>query len=148
MEHVTPLWRINASITIDIKTNTLVFGKSGVSDTPAIDAAMVRAAFSEMRPHIQLYCSNRKCIYQYTVASDIIRYSQKNPGWGIDPLDLYYESFVTGNLWVQNNYINQKVCIFSRVNVDAEPITSKLLDFQDMGKNRVLNRVRTLVVFS
>jgi hypothetical protein len=148
INHITPSYQIKADVTLDIKTNILTFMLKSESETPGLDAAVVRSAFSEMRPHIQLYCSSRKCRYQYTVASDIIRYMVAKSGWVIAPLDLYYESFVTGNLWVQNDYTKQKVNIYSRFRVDAEPITNKLMDFQAMGKEKVLNRIKTLVVFS
>jgi hypothetical protein len=147
INHVTPHWQVKADATIDIRTNALTFVLAK-GDTPSIDSATVRSTFSEMLPHIQLYCSTRKCRYQYTVASDIIHYDQIDTGWIIKPLDLYYESFVVDNLWVQNDYTKHKMNIYSRIRVDAEPITSKLLDLQAMGKHRVLNRVKTLVVFS
>jgi hypothetical protein len=140
--------QIGAEIRLNIETNALFFLLKNTSDYSDIDAASIRSSFSKMCPHVQLYCPNQECRYRYTIASDTLQYKQDKSGWFIFPPKLWYESFVTGNLWVQNDYIGQESNIFSRDKIHANPITSKLLNFQTMDKDRLLNRVKTLIVFS
>lgn len=143
----TASFDLKAEGKIDIRTNALVFLLKEQA-TPSIDDMLAKNTFLGFKPHIQLYCANKQCKHDYTVASDTFRTGKIKHGYLILPFKLYYESFVTGSLWVQNNYLQNKTYIHTRNNPDANPITSTLLNFEKMGKNKLLMRVKTLVVFS
>lgn len=148
--YTSPSCAVEALGTIDIQNNKLVFDIKGAGEweTPAMDNMVAKEAFIDLRPHIQLYCPKRKCPFQYTVASNIFRAGQIKGGWLILPFKLYYESFVSGKLWVQNDYVSSHTNIFSIMNEEADPIVVPLLDFEMMGKEKLLTRIKTLVVFS
>lgn len=143
----TASFDLKAEGKIDIRTNALVFLLKE-HGTPSIDDLLAKNTFLSFKPHIQLYCSSKQCKHQYTIASDTFKAGQIKHGYLILPFKLYYESFVSGSLWIQNDYIQHKTNIFTRNKPDADPITSSLLDFEAMGKTKLLTRVKTLVVFS
>jgi hypothetical protein len=147
VENTTASFELKARGKIDIRTNALVF-LFKEDDTPTINDMLAKDTFLSFRPHMQLYCSSRQCKYEYTVASNIFQASHIKHGYLILPFKLYYESFVTGSLWVQNDYNQQKTHIFTRNNPDANPITVSLMNFETMGETKLLMRVKTLVVFS
>jgi hypothetical protein len=149
ISRTSPSYTVEAVGTLDIHNNKLFFDMKGLEyQTLTTDNMVAKETFIDLRPHIQLYCPKRKCPYQYTVASNIFRAGQIEGGWLVFPFKLYYESFVSGKLWVQNDYVSSRTNIFSIMNEEAEPIVVPLLDFNAMGKDKLLTRIKTLVVFS
>lgn len=149
ISHTAPTFSIKAEGAIDIKTNAMIFiMKSFDTETPRLDESFIKQVFVDMKPHIQLYCPKKKCPYQYTVASSVFHAGTIKHGWLILPFKIYYESFVLGNLWVQNDYANNCTNIHSRSKEQADPLIVPLQDFELMGKDKLVNRIRTLVTFS
>ena len=146
IDHTTPEWRIIARGELNLQNNGLSITMLRESETPSIDIYNAKNAFVNATPHIQLYCPNRKCKQDYTIASGILTLGHMTEY--MSPPFLYYESFASGNLWVQNDYPHHKTYIYSRLNENAKPLVYPMLNFQAMGKDRLLNRIKTLVVFS
>jgi hypothetical protein len=162
LSHTTASYELKVKITINVETNIMTFliNASGtldidVRDTkelgmPNIDMMVAKEVFADLRPYIQLYCPYKKCPYQYTVAGDIFKFAPRRSeeSYLILPFKLYYESFVDGKLWVQNDYIQAYTGIYSRVKENATPLIAQLMDFEAMGQKKLLMRVKTLVTFS
>lgn len=149
IKHTTQSYDVRALCVIDIVTNKMVLTVPD-SETPSIDQQVAKQAFTELKPHIELHCPNQKCKNRYTLSSYILD-AQKIPGaaaWQIPPLKLFLESFKTSKLVVQNDWIKRDTNIYSIANEDAEPIKVPFMDFEAMGKTKLLNRVQTLVTFS
>jgi hypothetical protein len=147
----TPTYTVKAEGIIDIRTNAMVFTVEPVETTeemPYVDNLVAKAAFLDLRPHVQLYCSYKKCSHQYTIAGNTLRAEQIRHGWLVLPFQLYYESFVEGKLWIQNDYIHGSTYIYSRVKKEANPLVVPLMDFENMGKKKVLIRIKTYATFS
>lgn len=147
--HTTPTFDLQVKGKIDTKTNVITFtceDSSGFTDDdmPTFNRNLARQVFSSMLPHAQLYCN---CKYCYTVASDVFKVKQSEPDDIIKPVDFFYESFVLGNLWVQNDYSKGKTYIYARNKGDSA-ITCPIIDWKAMGHEKLLTRIKTLVVFS
>lgn len=151
IKHTTESYDISAIGTVDIRTNTLVFTLPQNSDMPFLDQHVARQAFIDLKPYIDLHCTNKKCKQNYSLASYYIHEINKLSGssaWSIGSLKLFLESFVTNKLVVQNDWFKENTSIYSLINEDADPIKTPFMDFEAMGKDKLLTRVQTLVTFS
>jgi hypothetical protein len=150
INHTTETIDVKAQGVIDIVTNKLVLTVPPDSNTPSIDQQVARQAFIELKPHIELRCYNKKCKNRYTLSSYILD-AQKIPGivaWQIAPVKLFLETFNTNRLIVQNDWIKKDTNIYSIINEESDPIKVPFMDFEAMGKDKLLTRISTLVTFS
>jgi hypothetical protein len=150
IKHTTTTYDVSADGVIDIESNVLIFFLSTEADTPNLDQHVAKQAFDDLKPHVDLYCPNKKCKHHYHLSSyifEIKRHPNLNV-WIISPLKLFLESFKAGNLNVQNDWRKEETNIYSLINEDAEPIKFPIIDFEEMGKDKLLTRIQTLVTFS
>ena len=150
IKHTTQSYDIKADGVIDITDNTLVFALPQDSEMPYLDQHVTKQAFTELRPHIQLACNNSKCKNKYALSSynlNSVRLAHVN-AWQILPLRLFLETFRAGNLLVRNDWLAEQTLIYSYLNEDADPMKVSFMDFNSMSKEKLLNRISTLVTFS
>lgn len=160
---------IKAVGTIDISNNNLLF-KAEASEHDKIlliedesrrdlllytEETFAKQAFENLSPHIEIYCSNKKCKFNYYLSGDIVRCSATLGKlsdvikWKIKPFLLYQETFATETLWVQNDWIHLYTNIYPlHGSSHADPIKVPLMDFKMIDKQKLLNRIKTLVVFT
>ena len=151
IKHTTQSYDIKADGVIDIRTNAMVFTLPVDADMPFLDQHVAKQAFVDLKPHIELSCPNSKCKNEYSLSSHFLTAVrlQKVNAWMISPpIRLFLETFRAGNLVVQNDWIVERTNIYSRLNEDADPIKVPFMDFEAMGKTKLLTRVQTLVTFS
>ncbi len=149
IRHTTETYSIEARGAIDINTNVLTFEITNPSETPVIDQRLAMQAFGDLKPHVELYCPSKKCDVKYNLCSDVFTWCHSPfRGNKIMPLKLYLECFKTGKLNVQNYCFQNMTFIYSAINEDADPISVPMLDFEEMGRDKLLTRVQTLVTFS
>lgn len=136
---------ISVNVTIDIHTNILQFSILDIEEYE-----LAKTVFADYKPHVKLYCPSKKCKMKYNISSDVFRYdyTSEPSQLKVRPFMLYMESFVLDRLWIQNDWINNYMNIYSQVHFNAAPIRADLLDLEEMGKEKIINRVRTLVTFS
>jgi hypothetical protein len=144
---------LNVNATIDGHTNFLIFDKPLVETYG--DSIVNRDAISiflRFRPHIQLYCSSRKCGIKYYLSSQVFSNATIVEGekstYRLSPIQMYMECLSTSGYWVQNDFINSETNIYSINKPESPPIVSDLLNFKAMGKEKTLNRINTLITFS
>lgn len=147
ISHTTFSYTISASGILDIETHIIKFVLDSQDDLD-LNEKVVKQAFIELRPYIQLYCPKRNCPEKYNVASNTLRASKLENGWFIHPPAMNYESFQTGKLLVMNDYGYSNTNIYSSVNDEADPLVVPIMDFGAMGKDKVLMRVKTYATFS
>lgn len=150
IKHTTSSYDVSADGIIDIESNVLIFFLSLEAETPNLDQHVVKQAFDDLKPHVDLYCPNKKCKHQYHLSSyifEIKRHPVLNV-WNIEPIKLFLEGFHAGNLNVQNDWRKEETNIYSLLNEEAEPIKFPIIDFQEMGKDKLLTRISTIVTFS
>jgi hypothetical protein len=152
IKHTTESYQIEADATIDIITNALQFKLISPIDLEqyALDYMVAKTAFENLKPHIELYCPNKKCKLKYHICSNIFAmYAGDKVGtFIIKPLSLYMESFVVDKLWVQNDWTNNSTNIYSIDKANADPIRTSFIDLESMSKEKILTRIKTLVTFS
>lgn len=150
LRRTTESYDVQATATIDIVNNKLVFTLARDSEMPYLDQQVVKQAFIEMKPYVELHCVNKGCKYGYSLTSYYVHDLTKEAGttaWSIPPLRLFLESFVAGKSVVRNDWIIETTNIYSLHNENAEPIKTSFMDFEAMGKDKLLNRVSTLITF-
>lgn len=150
INHTTQSYDIKANGMIDIVSNRLVLTVPPDSPTPSIDQQVARQAFVDLKPHFELHCPNKRCKNRYSLTSYMLDI-EKIPGfiaWSISPLKLFLESFRTNRYVVQNDWIKEDTNIYILNNEDADPIKTPFMDFEAMGKDKLLTRISTLVTFS
>lgn len=152
IKHTTSSYDISADGIIDIESSVLMFFLpiDDESPTPNLDQHVAKQAFDDLKPYVDLFCPNKKCKYQYHLSSyilDIKRHPVLNV-WNISPIKLFLEGFHTGNLNVQNDWRKEETDIYSLLNEDAEPIKVPIMDFEEMGKEKLLTRIATIVTFT
>lgn len=166
LSRTTASYTVEASAIIYALSNQLKFKLEHLTapsrnlydtSTSSVDTMIAKETFLDFRPHIQLYCPRLKnCPFLYTISSDIFKLSpaltSENPSlnrdWIILPFQMYSESFISGHLWVQNDYLRNQTYIYARNKTDADPLITPMINFESMGPEKLLNRIKTIVVFS
>ncbi len=152
INHTTESYDISARAVIDTTANILVLKLSDKSVTEHLDEYVAKQALDDLKPYIELYCPNKKCKYEYYLASYILKINHtfilKDPCWLIEPPSLFLESFNTHSVVVQNDWIKGETNIYSIAHEDAKPIKVPIIDFEGMGKDKLLTRISTYVTFS
>jgi hypothetical protein len=153
MKHTTPGFELEANVEIDIRTNLVKFDLLNKEDrsTEILDCFLVQETFENLGPHIELYCPSRSCGLNYCISSDNFRCDSvpNEPSvWKIRSVRLYMESFVVDNLWVQNDWIFNSTNIYLRDNANTEPLRTKIMNLEGMGRDKIITRIKTLVTFS
>lgn len=150
LSRVTQEYTLEAKGLIDIRSNALVFVTPDGSDTPSVDQRLAWQVFEDLSPVIELSCSNKKCKLQYHLRSCALKCNylgKKSDAWMIRPLQLWYEGVVEKKYVAHNYFKDNSTAIFSRTH-SSEPITTDMMDWEEMGSDKVLTRIRTLVTFS
>lgn len=151
IDHTTPEFRITADVIINAEKNVLLFDNYTNGELSAIDEYLVRQTFEDYRPHIELYCSNQKCGLSYHMLGQWMRLTKipsVKGAWSIQPFGLMLEGIRIRNHVVHNDWDNKTTSIYSRNNEDAEPLQFPMVDFSAMDKERLINRIQTLITFS
>lgn len=156
IEHTTPRFNIKADVVVDANANVLLFDNFTNGELPAIDEYVVRQAFEDYRPYVELYCTNKRCGLMYHLWSESLKL-KKIPSvkgaWQIEPLVLILEGikvkhYVVHNMWNHNMWDQDKTYIYTTRNPDAQPIETPRIDFTTMDKIRLTNRIQMIVTFS
>jgi len=58
------------------------------------------------------------------------------------------ECFNIPKLWIQNDWINKRTKIFSTKEPDILPIETSLIIFSKTEKDKLINKIKTIVNFS
>jgi hypothetical protein len=151
IEHTTPEFQIKANVAIDAANNSLLFTNYTNGELPAIDEYLVKQAFEDYSPHIEIYCASKKCGIGYHVAGQWMKLTKTisvKGAWVIDPFGMFVEAVKIKNYVVHNDHQDKMTWIYSRINPHAEPIVVPLVDFSTMDKNKLITRIQTIVTFS
>jgi hypothetical protein len=138
---------ITVNVSINSHTNELQF-LINAPDTEDYEKA--KGVLNDYMPHMKLACPNKKCKMKYSIQSDVFRLDPTpDPStYKIRPIILYMESFYLDRLWIQNEWLKNRMFIYSQTNINADSIKADLLNLEDMGQDKIVNRIRTLVTFS
>jgi len=151
ISHTTAEFTANANVVIDVNSNILRFSNYTDGLAPTIDEYTVRQIFEDYGPHIELYCPSMKCGLMYYLSGDWLKISKipDNPGaWAIAPFHLLLEGAKVRNYIIHNYWNTQTTRIYSVKHEESRPIEIPMIDFSTMDKERLINRVLTLVTFS
>jgi hypothetical protein len=121
----------------------------------------VARIFIGMKPYIELVCENN-CDMEYYLQSDCLNcYDSPNSMTNsIRPISLLAESFSVKDWYVYNFYHSQSIynidgdkhnlntLIQYKCDPDLEPLLCPRLDFEAQPKQKLIDRIKTIVVFS
>jgi hypothetical protein len=145
-------YSFDANITIDIKDNRFISYYINASAN-CLDN-YVTNAFLSMKPYIELVCENKECRMGYYLQSSFVTMDDNRT---IKQITLLSENFILDK-WLVSNYsdyykysnINHYTWIYPRTH-SSDPgngISCPHLDFETIPKDKLINKIRTIVNFS
>jgi len=101
--------------------------------------------FIGMKPCIELLCDNQECKMHYTVQSDSL---QIDPNTYVRPISPWLESFLLNDWYVCNLQDLTETFIYSHSHPNTSAIQCPRLHFEDYSREKLFNRISTIVNFS
>lgn len=156
IKNTNSTYSFDADISLDINTNIINFELNSPCnlENPLQDHLAVKNYFDILYLHLELYCPSRKCNMQYYLCTNLLSSQSqlevvgKKSSVKLKPNILFMEAFIVNKSWVQNLWENHELNIYSTDNIDSAPIKAPFMDLSVMNKERVINRIRTIVTFS
>lgn len=160
----SPSANINTEGSLNVITNIVTFRDPSKFPLTVSNPVDVMAnVLGSLHPHVELQCNNRKCKMNYYVSSDAFAFhihrmnpendESFNPDTDtvfVKPFPLLMECFTIKNLWIQTNYID-KTTMIAILDEGATPDKSVIvpqLNFDNLSKEKIINKVKTMVTFS
>lgn len=116
------------------------------------DLVPVKNFFEKLCPHLELYCSNKKCAskYDYYLSTDIFKFTEtkRKNKFKLLPFHFYMEGFTLNNFWIQNDWIRKDLNIYKKNDPDADPIQLHALKFNGLNEEKIIKKIMTLISFS
>jgi hypothetical protein len=151
LSQTTASYDVKVNCSINTEDNEISFSSVRNPETTAMDQLFAEQAFDSFLPHIELYCPNKKCKYEYYLSSMPFAFSkdlQKIYPRRLFPLKMGMEAFHTKTLFIENDWTREELYIYSLDNENAKPIKSHMIDFTLSKPEQILNRVSMLVNFN
>jgi hypothetical protein len=104
-------------------------------------------AFYSLNPHIELSCQNSQCKYNYYLSSTTFGVARDIDKLKVPSISLAQEAFTLDNYFI-SNALYGKTNIYSVKDFNKSPIEINRIAFDSLGKERLLNRIRTAISFS
>lgn len=101
-------------------------------------------------PHVELQCRNKQCKYNYYVSSSILSFKllEDDSKKYVNQIITDMECFNIPKLWIQNDWISNLTRIFSTKDPDIPPIEIPMIIFDKIEKDKLINKIKTVVNFS
>jgi hypothetical protein len=148
----------DAFISIDIIDNKFNYYIKSGNYVKKDDVARI---FIGMKPYIELVCENGNCDMEYYLQSDCLNcYDSPNAINTIRPISLLAESFAVKDWYIYNFYHHRAMynayedkqysttLIQSKYDPESKPLLCPRLDFEAQPKQKLIDRIKTIVVFS
>ncbi len=102
--------------------------------------------------HIELQCQNTECQFDYYISTSQFRFGSYGDYGSPDsmqilPFHLQMEAFVIRDFWVCNDWHLGQTTI-NGITGNSETIKVPFIDFYNLDKDRIINKIRTVVNFS
>ena len=128
---------------INTLSNRITFESEKNEDTEIIHA------LDSLSSHVELQCGNKKCKMNYYICSNVFRFTYDKGAYFVQPFELVMECFTAGKLVVHNDFHYDTTVVYHREDDRiTQPISVPMISFDNMDKDKILNRVKTLVTFS
>jgi len=138
-EYYSRTFNVQTKVIVNIIDNSVYFKEANSYDVVDL--------FESIVPYIQLSCENKLCKMKYYCASSIFHFILDNDNKiTISPICFMAESCSNNNLCVYSYPADNISHIFTKK--CSTPIQTQYLDFELYGKEKLLSRVKTLIVFS
>ncbi len=106
------------------------------------------SVLSHLSLNIELHCLNKACKHNfYTFTSILKPQYDSNIGIYFHPFLLDWECFNLKHLWIQNDHISQVTKIYNTKSISTPPITAPFLQITSSNKDKIFNRIQTIVNF-
>lgn len=99
--------------------------------------------------YIELHCTNKKCKYNYYLMSAPLKYKMdSDTGIKIsNPFHLDSECYNLSTYWIINDLRKSTTNIFSTIHTKAEKVSVPILELNILNKDKVFNRIKTIINF-
>jgi len=107
------------------------------------------SAFNNIYPHIEFYCSNKKCKNNaYYIYSNIFDFEKIDFNkFKLKYFEKYIEYFSIDEYCVQNDFKDKKTLIYDRSNYNLL-FKSEFIDFSKMTEDRMKNKIKSIMILS
>jgi hypothetical protein len=135
----------NVFLELNIKNNKLNI-KNNIND---INAKYIQSFFEKLAPHIDASCLNNRCKrkYYYNLKTSVFECTIKDMGIDINPFRIDFEHFIINKYWVINNFKENYLKIYKK-NQESSPIIHEALDLTKIKKNKIKEKIITIISFS
>jgi hypothetical protein len=122
-----------------------------ILDPPILEENEVEYALSfltDLFLNIELHCLNKECKHNFYTFTSILK-PKYNSDIGVFflPFFLDWECFNLKHLWIQNDNVSQLTKIYNTNSITTLPITMPLLQISSDNKEKIFNRIKTIVNF-
>lgn len=106
--------------------------------------------FQCLGPHIELQCRNISCKYNYYLSSSILssKLQDNCNKQYINTVIVDMECCNIPKFWIQNDYVDHLTRIFSTKESGVSPIETSFIIFNKLEKDKLINKIKTIVNFS
>lgn len=99
-------------------------------------------------PSIELQCVNGKCTNSYCLNTTNLKFTiDSETGVLVNPIMLDWECFKIPHFWIKNDIIRNRTQIYAINNPSAKPITTSLLNIDNKDKDKIFNKIKTIINF-
>jgi|SRR6185436_17365373 len=136
---------LNEICILNVDTNELsILNK----DNDLLIIPVVERIFGYACVAVELHCVNNKCKYNYYVCTTFLKPIANKDIIIINPILIDIDCYNISHFWIQNDYLNKITNIFSTSKPQNKPISVPLLEIDPNNKNKIFNRIKTIVNFS
>lgn len=144
---------LTADARIDAVNNFLFFDKLLQSPYPEEKLQQQAAwVFNSIAAHTESFCPSRRCGLNYYFSSNFFtlvdNFDAKTNQYTIAPVFLDRECINIKGFWVQNDLVKNKTNIYYTNDTSSEPITIDLINFDNLTKDKIINKIKMVVTFS
>jgi len=149
-------YKTKVAVNIDADQSTLLFDYKPDTKGDKVDVAIgeyeVKERFEDLNPLLVSECTSQECGMGYYLCSNALKLpwclSTVEKIWKIGDFHVLIEGFKTKSSVIQNDMVRGETMIYSAERETDPLIVFPMIDFKSMNKERLINRIQTIVTFS
>jgi len=151
VKYTSPSLSLDKSCHIDIDSNTFYIN-SNHQDDSILDTNMklldILRVLTDAQVNVELQCCNLKCRNQYYITTTNLKLKINDyHSASIDSIMIDSECYNFSHFWVQNDMIRLETNIYTTNNQYAKPIKVPLIEIVPETKDKIFNKIKTIVNF-
>lgn len=151
VKYTSPSLSIDKNCHIDVNSNLFHMEKDNKEDD-LIDANIeligILRVITNAQVNVELHCCNKKCYSKYYITTTNLKLNVNDHTSAlVEPIMIDWECYNVSQFWVQNDMIRLSTNIYTTNKQYAKPISVPLIEIDQENKDKVFNRIKTIVNF-